>query len=304
MIGEMLLVLSGVALGVLLVLVKKDNLRDKYPAIWLLEKRREINRRKRKREKTDDRKPNMLERYVTEAHDAGWRIRKYELLGYVVAGAAAGVGFGMFVDNEYVSVLGLSGGYILPAYLLYTVKKKRQAAISYQFESAINSMASSFGVYGNVVDAIRSAVQVMESPIKDEFVRVLQETDSGVPLKKALQNMEQRVGRRELVMFNRVMTVAESSGGGAGEVLQKCARIIAENRLLRLDLEAEVAQAKQDTRVMFMLTVGAVVFFRLTNSELFTFYSTPAGKFVMLALLALGAFVTYKANKSADLQDL
>lgn len=300
--AEIIFIVAGISLAGLIFLVSKEKfLVKKYPAVEFLLKKK--SKAKKKKNKITGR-GSILNNYIQEAYDAGWNVQPYEVIGIAIFGMIVGAGFGLFIGNEILAVAGLSLGYLLPRYILSVMVERRRNAISMQLESAMNTIASSFDVHGNVLEAFRASIPVMESPIKDEFQRVVQEVESGVPLEKALLDMEKRVGRKELVMFNRVAVVAENAGGRAGDILQKCARVVAENRLLKSDLETEVTQVKQDTRIMFSLTLVSLIFFRITNSELFDFYQKIEGKIVMLILLGLAVVVTIIANKTANPKEI
>jgi Flp pilus assembly protein TadB len=119
-----------------------------------------------------------------------------------------------------------------------------------------------------------------------------------------LRGLIERVGRKEMAMFNRIVIIAESAGGKVGNILQKCSRMVAENRLLKLDLETELTQVKQDTKTMFILMILSLTFFRVSNSELFNFYQKSQGEIVMLILLGLGAALVYIAGRAARPKEL
>ncbi|WP_169331992.1 type II secretion system F family protein [Desulfurispora thermophila] len=247
---------------------------------------------------------NYIRNYIRRAHNAGWYIRPSEVVGIAVVSGAVGAGFGMFLGNEYVSLAGLSLGYYMPQLILASMEKKRRDAITLQLESAMNSISSAMDVVGNVMDAWKTSIPVMESPIKDEFVRVVQEVESGVPLEKALVDMEDRVKKKELAMFNRVTVIAEEAGGKTGAIMQKCARLIAENRIQKAELEAELVQVRQDTRMMFGVFLTILSAFRVMGSSLFTFYQTFYGKIVMFALIGMALFIVFLADKSTKVKEL
>ena len=301
-VGEILILIAGFSLVLLVFITGKEKFAKKYPAIEYLLK--EKSREKKVIKKVRGVGNSPIERYIRKAKDVGWDVRPYEVVGISIVGLVMGVGFGMFMGNEILAVGGLSLGYLFPQYILNTMAEKKKAAISMQLESAMNTISSSFDVHGNVLDTLKASIPLMDLPVKDEFQRVVQEVESGVSLEDALAGMEKRVGKKELVMFNRVTVIAENAGGKAGNVLQKCAKLVAENRLLKSDLEAEMAQVKQDTRIMFVLTIVFLVFFRITNSELFAFYKKSHGKVLMLVLLGLGMFIVYIAGKAARPKEL
>lgn len=300
-LGEILIIFAGISLAALIILVGKEKFAKKYPAIEFLLKEKKQAKKKVRGKKAGG---SLFDRYVQKAIDVGWNVRPHEVVGLAVLGMSIGVGFGLFMGNEILAIGGLSLGFLLPQYVLASMTEKRRGVISMQLESAMSTISSAFDVHGNVIDTLQASVPLIESPVKDEFQRVIQEVESGVPLEDALLAMEKRIGKKEIVMFNRVTVIAENAGGKAGNVLQKCARIVAENRLLKSELEAEMTQAKQDTKIMFILTLVSLVFFRVTNSELFDFYKKSQGKILMLVLLGLGMFIVYLAGKAARPKEL
>lgn len=302
MVGEIVLLIAGACLVLLLLIVGENRFEKKYPAICYLTKRKNKKRNIIGGVKRLSISP--VNRYVRMARDVGWQVKPHEVIGLVIVGMAIGVGFGMVMGNEILAVGGLSLGYIFPMYVLATLAEKRKSVLSMQLESAMSIVSTAFSVYGNVMDTLKASIPLMESPIKDEFQRVVQEVESGTSLEEALMRMERRVGRKELVMFNRILVIAENAGGKVGDVLQKCARLVAENRLLKSDLEAEITQVRQDTRIMFGVTIVTVLFFRFANSELYVFYQKTNGKILLTVLFGLAMFIVYLAGKVAKPKEL
>ena len=299
--GELILIIAGLSLAILLLIIYRNKFSKRYQAIEYLLKKTQT-----KKESIKKRNVNIsfLNDYMQKANDVGWNVNPHEVVGIAILGMVFGVGFGMFMGNEILAYSGLLMGYFLPKYLLFVITEKRKQSISLQLESAMTSIASAFDVYGNVLDAIKASVPLMEFPISNEFQRVTQEVERGVSLTDALNAMEKRIGKKELIMFNRVAVIAENAGGKAGQILQKCARVVAENRLLKADLETEITQVKQETKIMFLLTIVFLVFFKVSNSEIFTFYKTTPGKILMMVFLVLGVFIVILAGKSARPKEL
>lgn len=232
--------------------------------------------------------------FIQQARAVGWNITEYEYWGIVLMGIIAGSAFGMIMRNEIIVVIGVAAGFMLPKIALSLMRSKRYEEISGQLETAFSIIASSFGIYPNFLDAIRNSIDMMQPPIKDEFITVVREVESGVPLEEALANMEERVPFKELKTFNQVAVVAQNSGGKAKEVLQQCAKLVAENRILKKDLESELAQARQEAVMLFCLLIGGILFFRFFQGDFFDFYYTPLGKGVMTVVFLAGSAIAYR----------
>jgi tight adherence protein B len=124
-----------------------------------------------------------------------------------------------------------------------------------QLEDALMAMSSALKAGFSINQALESVAQENRRPISVEFRLLVQEIRLGVPLEKALRNMEDRMQSEDLELVSTAIITARQTGGELTAIFQRLASVIRERTRIHGKIRSLTAQGKLQSYV-----VGAMPF--------------------------------------------
>ena len=146
----------------------------------------------------------------------------------------------------------------LPRLYLRKKKKIRLHTFNEQLEDALQGMSSSLKAGFSINQALESVAQENRRPISVEFRLLVQEIRLGVPLEKALHNMEKRMQSDDLELVSTAIITARQTGGELTVIFERLAGVIRERTRIQGRIRSLTAQGTLQAYV-----VGAMPFILL-----------------------------------------
>jgi tight adherence protein C len=176
--------------------------------------------------------------------------------GAALVGAIAGLGIvTSLTRNPAAAPLGvLAGlllGYAMPGIVLDTIGRGRKAAIGRALPAALDMLALSAEAGLSFDGAIGQVAHRWDTPLSDEFRRVLVEFQMGRERRHALRELAQRTGVPELSRFASAVVQADSLGVPLSQVLHEQSIEIRMRRRQR----AEEAARKAPVKMLFPMVL-------------------------------------------------
>jgi tight adherence protein B len=136
------------------------------------------------------------------------------------------------------------------------------------------------------------------APAGEEFSRVYEEQNLGIPLEEALENMAVRVPNLDLRFFATAVVIQRQSGGDLAEILDKIGHLVRERFKLFGQIQALTGEGRLSGIVLLALPpVLFVTMYRLNPGYVMMLFDDPMGKQMLAAaivLQAVGALVIRK----------
>ena len=138
----------------------------------------------------------------------------------------------------------VAGGIAFPAPRLYLRHKKKMRLVAFneQLEDALQSMSSALKAGFSINQALESVAQENRRPISVEFRLLVQEIRLGVPLEKALHNMEERMQSDDLELVSTAIITARQTGGELTVIFERLAGVIRERTRIQGKIRSLTAQ--------------------------------------------------------------
>ena len=131
----------------------------------------------------------------------------------------------------------------------------------------------------------------MKGPIADEFNRVFEEQNLGIPIELALRNMADRIPVMDVRFFVIAVVIQRSTGGDLAEVLDKIGRLIRQRFELRGHVKSLTAEGRLSGIVLLAMPPALLVFLYFLNYEYVSvLFKNPIGV-KMLSITAAGQVV-------------
>lgn len=240
--------------------------------------------------------PESLSKLYEQA-DVPFPFQRFMLIvgALTVTGAAVAVGFKL--PLLLIPVCSLVLG-LLPFLWLVHRKKQRVKKFIDSMPQAVELISRALRAGHGLASGMHLVAEEMKGPISDEFGRVFEEQNLGVPIELALRGMADRIPVMDVRFFVIAVIVQRATGGDLAEVLDKIGRLIRQRFELQGHVRALTAEGRLSGVVLLALPPGLLAFLTMTNyNYISVLFTTPVGTKMLLitaGLQLLGALAIKK----------
>jgi tight adherence protein B len=148
----------------------------------------------------------------------------------------------------------------LPVLVVIRIRNQRLRRFEAQFPDAIDLLSRAIRAGHAFNTGVKMIADEMPAPVGQEFQRVFEEQNYGLPMKSALLNLLERVNLLDLKLFVVAVLIQRQSGGNLAELLSKIAHTIRERFRIFRQLKVHTAQAKLTGIILMCLppVMGAI----------------------------------------------
>jgi tight adherence protein B len=178
---------------------------------------------------------------------------------------------------------------------------RRLGQFNNQLEIVLRLITGALRVGLGLRQALITVVSDMPDPARIEFSRVLSQTQIGVSIYDALDQLSDRMPSSEIAMMTRAIRIQSGTGGNLGKVLENLAETIKQRRKLNRKIAALTSEAKFTKYIISALPVcvgGFILIFEPDMREglLFTFIGRLCVG-VVVGLIVGGWFIFGKLSR-------
>jgi tight adherence protein B len=203
--------------------------------------------------------------------------------------ASIGLGLILFLIGGRIWISGLIGmavGSFLPGIYLKSQQSKRLIRFNGQLPDMLNLMVNGLRAGFSTMQAMEAVSKEMPAPICEEFRRVVQEMQLGIPMEKSLANLLRRIPSEDLDFVVTAINVQREVGGNLAEIMDVISYTIRERIRIKGDIRALTAQAMYSGRALAIMPVGLLcILWFLNRSYVMEFFSQAN---LVCGLAALG----------------
>ncbi len=199
--------------------------------------------------------------------------------------------------NPISFLIGAVGGYFIPGFYVRRQQAQRLKKFNEQLSDMINLMVNGLRAGYSTMQAMEAVSKELPPPICDEFRRVVQEMQIGIPMEAALENLLRRIPSEDLDFMVTAINVQREVGGNLSEILDTISFTIRERVRIKGEIRALTAQVRTSGAVLSMVPVFlALMIWFISPTYLSSFLDDGpicAGAIVavILILLGLGYFI-------------
>jgi tight adherence protein B len=202
--------------------------------------------------------------------------------GRLLASAAIGAIIGAFLPNTYVK----------------SQQTKRLQKFNDQLPDMLNLVVNGLRAGFSTLQAMEAVSKELPPPICDEFRRVVQEMQLGIPMDKALANLLRRIPSGDLDFVVTAINVQREVGGNLAEIMDIISYTIRERIRIKGDIRVLTSQVMYSGRMLALMPIGLLcILWFLNRDYVMTFFAPETiycgiGALVAaLILIGLGYFV-------------
>ena len=182
-------------------------------------------------------------------------------------------------------------------YLNFRIRKRLDAFIS-QLELALRLIAGGVRVGLGLRQALMMVIDELPDPAHHEFRRVVGQTNIGISIFDAMDDLAERMPSNDTLMIARVFRVQAQTGGDLARILDQLAGTIKDRRQVQRKISSLTAEGRMSAWVLTAIPIALGLFIIMTQPDMrYALLQTTIGRIVLLvvALLELGGYLWLRA---------
>lgn len=183
----------------------------------------------------------------------------------VIAWLLGGADFSLTGGISFL--IGLVAGIFFPQMYVKRQQGKRLTRFNDQLSDMLNLMVNGLRAGYSTMQAMEAVSKELPSPISDEFRRVVQEMQLGVPMETALDNLHRRIPSDDLDFVITAINVQREVGGNLSEILDTISFTIRERVRIKGEIRVLTSQVRTSGTAMALIPIFLVVFLWFMNRE-------------------------------------
>ena len=160
-----------------------------------------------------------------------------------------------------------AGGVLVYLYLQMKLHKRLDTFVQ-QLELALRLVASGVRIGLGLRQALTIVIDEMPDPARYEYMRVVGQTNIGVSVYDALDNLAKRMPGNETMMMARAIRIQSQTGGDLGKILEHLAETIKERRRIQRKISALTAEGRASAGILAALPPFLTGFISLTEPQM------------------------------------
>ena len=238
--------------------------------------------------------------------DLKLRVSEYLFVRLVVIGLTGLVAWYFGQQQMMSAFIGAVIGFFLPGFYVRREQGKRLRRFDEQLSDMLNLMVNGLRAGYSTLQALEAVSKELPPPISDEFRRVVQEMQLGVPMERSLDNLFRRINSKDLDLVITAMNVQREVGGNLSEILETISHTIRERVRIKGEIRVLTSQVMMSGRFLasmpFLLAIGM---YFMNRSYMMRFFDEGT-RWIGIPLLIISVFLVgigyFAMTKLADIE--
>jgi len=221
---------------------------------------------------------------------------------YIIAIFLGALIFGFLGGWHPVSFLiGAVLGAFAPRFYVKRQQRQRLNRFNDQLGDMLNLMVNGLRAGYSTMQAMEAISKELPPPISDEFRRVVQEMQLGVPMETALDNLLRRIPSEDLDFVVTAINVQREVGGNLSEILDSISFTIRERVRIKGEIRVMTSQVRASGTLLSIIPGAlALILWFMNPDYLMSFFDGPspmcgwAAIGLIVIMIASGYFIMMK----------
>ena len=186
--------------------------------------------------------------------DLKFKVAEYYALIFISTVLVAFLAF--LLQPIWVSgVIGGIVGFFIPRFYVKRQQAVRLNKFNDQLSDMLNLMVNGLRAGYSTMQAMEAVSRELPSPISDEFRRLVQEMQIGIPMEKALDNLLRRIPSDDLDFVITAINVQREVGGNLSEILDTISFTIRERVRIKGEIRVLTATVRTSGIILSLIPV-------------------------------------------------
>jgi len=221
---------------------------------------------------------------------------KLKAAEYVALMAIAAIGVGVvswFFGGRSIlfGLLGTIFGLFLPRFYVRSQQGKRLQRFNDQLADMLNLIVNGLRAGYSTMQAMEAVSKEMPAPISEEFRRVVQEMQLGIPMERALDNLLRRIPSEDLDLVITAINVQREVGGNLAEILDTISFTIRERVRIKGEIRVLTSQVMYSGRFLALMPILISLALWLLNRPYMMEFFNPETRVPGIIALSVGGIM-------------
>ncbi|HUE97854.1 MAG TPA: type II secretion system F family protein [Anaerolineales bacterium] len=231
--------------------------------------------------------------------DLKFKVAEYYALVFISTVVVAFIAY-LIQPNIVSALIGAVIGLVLPRFYVKRQQTVRLNKFNEQLSDMLNLMVNGLRAGYSTMQALEAVSRELPAPISDEFHRVVQEMQIGIPMEKALDNLLRRIPSDDLDFVITAINVQREVGGNLSEILDIISFTIRDRVRIKGEIRVMTAQVRTSGAVLSMIPVFLTLALWFVSPEYIgSFFDRGplcgwSAVITVVFMIALGYFVMMK----------
>lgn len=236
--------------------------------------------------------------------DLKFKVAEYYALIFISTVAVAFVAW-LLQPGWISAVIGGIIGFFIPRFYVKRQQRTRLYKFNDQLSDMLNLMVNGLRAGYSTLQAMEAVSRELPAPISDEFRRLVQEMQIGIPMEKALDNLLRRIPSDDLDFVITAINVQREVGGNLSEILDTISFTIRERVRIKGEMRVLTASVRTSGTVLSLIPVFlSLALYFVSPEYLAAFFDDSANLpqplcgiiavVVIVGMIASGYFVMMK----------
>jgi tight adherence protein B len=247
-------------------------------------------------------KTSFGDRIARDLARADLKLKVAEYMALIVIST---IGFGfvswLLGSRHWLSFLiGMVSGFFAPRFYVRRQQLVRLNKFNEQLSDMLNLMVNGLRAGYSTMQAMEAVSKELPAPISEEFHRVVQEMQIGIPMETALANLLRRIPSDDLDFVITAINVQREVGGNLSEILDTIAFTIRERVRIKGEVRVLTSQVRTSGSFLALIPIFLTIALWFLNPQYLMSFN-KAGPFctaivavIVVILIGSGYFIMMK----------
>jgi tight adherence protein B len=234
-------------------------------------------------------KSSIGERIARDLARADLKFKPGEYIALYVIAVVGGAMIAYMLGGR-ILLSALIGGVIgafLPRMYVKNQQTKRLQKFNDQLPDMLNLMVNGLRAGFSTLQAMEAVSKELPAPICDEFRRVVQEMQLGIPMEKSLANLFRRIPSEDLDFVVTSINVQREVGGNLAEIMDIISFTIRERIRIKGEIRVLTSQVTYSGKILSLMPVFLLVILYFLNLDYIMDLFTPEN--ILCGSIAIGS---------------
>lgn len=200
---------------------------------------------------------SMGDRVARELARADLKLKVAEYYALIFIATISGGVIAFLLQSHLVSFfIGAIAGFFAPRFYVKRQQAVRIRKFDDQLGDMLNLMTNGLRAGYSTNQAMEAVSRELPAPISDEFRRVVQEMQIGIPMERALDNLLRRIPSEDLDFVITAINVQREVGGNLSEILDTISFTIRERVRIKGEIRVMTANVRTSGAILSLIPVG------------------------------------------------
>jgi len=215
------------------------------------------------------------------------------LAAWIILLACLALGVGLILSLIMAVLSGL-----VPFLFIAIKRQRRFLRFEELFPDAIDLLGRAVRAGHAFTTGLDLIAKEMPSPVSDEFQRIYEQQNLGLPLRDAFKNMMKRVPLADVRIFVTALIIQRESGGNLAEILDNLSHVIRERFKLMRQIKVYTAQGRLSLYLLVAVPpVMGLMVYTMDKEYIMRLFNDPMGVKMLIGGIVMQVFGYFVIRK-------